>query len=802
MKILLISCLPIGHTGYGNQSLFLYENLKKEHNFIFYGVDVNIETETTIYKYVKSKNNTQYVNFLSNNANYKMDDIKIYGRKKPNRSDYKLYEIWFEFQEICNKENIDYIFTLCDIHAFGDLPNIKLPKIISWLPIHNDPLDIGTKTLLKNINFVLSTSLWGKNIIKQYNKNVEYVPHQIDSIFYNKISLSEKENTRIKLNIPTDYFCCLFVGRNTEDSNRKQFQRNILAFKKFKEKYNIEKCWLHLHTNLKGSVDFSELIDYSCMSVSDQDRLFSYDFSKDDIRKLYQMSDMLLCLSGSEGFGLPILEAQLSGIPVVATNCTAMSENVYNGFLVNCNNVENNNIESWSYANIDHASNCIFDVYSDNNKIVKSNIARDIISQKYSSKNISNNINNIFKNLENLKNDYIKCIIIEDNRDFILNEIKNSNKYNYLFLINPLKNKNNEEINFMEDIKIDYEKHNNIILITVDKFDDIYLEDYYYHYLYTHVRLGIDYLTSKNLNNISYKLNINNKNYLVDDFLKNNILNFIHTKNYGEILFENYLLKLRKILKEKKLKKIKNLKNCKYNAVFIDNQNLKYFDVILLNLILLTNDDIGFQIFYSENNKEYFKNIIQKNNLKNITMTKLNFNINNKLSYSDFLFSKEFYTNVIGEKVLMYNTDTLLLKNFNNIYFDYDWIGALWSESLLEIYNANDIFKNKLNIGSGNFNIRNIKKCKQISHENDYLLTKANKFNFVMREDLIYSYYLQEKNTIMPDINTVGNFSVQTVFNPNPMAIDNIYNYFINNQIEINYINFLLNNHSQKILEI
>ena len=53
----------------------------------------------------------------------------------------------------------------------------------------------------------------------------------IGVIFYNKISHNEKLLTRKYLNIPQDYFCCLFVGRNTESSNRKQFQRNILAFK-------------------------------------------------------------------------------------------------------------------------------------------------------------------------------------------------------------------------------------------------------------------------------------------------------------------------------------------------------------------------------------------------------------------------------------------------------------------------------------------------------------------------------------------------------------------------------------------
>jgi glycosyltransferase involved in cell wall biosynthesis len=46
---------------------------------------------------------------------------------------------------------------------------------------------------------------------------------------------------------------------------------------------------------------------------------------------IYLGSDVLLANTGSEGFGLPILEAQLLGCPVVTTRCTAMLEYLYNG---------------------------------------------------------------------------------------------------------------------------------------------------------------------------------------------------------------------------------------------------------------------------------------------------------------------------------------------------------------------------------------------------------------------------------------------------------------------------------------
>jgi glycosyltransferase involved in cell wall biosynthesis len=52
---------------------------------------------------------------------------------------------------------------------------------------------------------------------------------------------------------------------------------------------------------------------------------------------LYAISDVFLLASKSEGLGMPILEAMSCGLPVVATNCTAISELLADnrGLLVN-----------------------------------------------------------------------------------------------------------------------------------------------------------------------------------------------------------------------------------------------------------------------------------------------------------------------------------------------------------------------------------------------------------------------------------------------------------------------------------
>jgi glycosyltransferase involved in cell wall biosynthesis len=51
-----------------------------------------------------------------------------------------------------------------------------------------------------------------------------------------------------------------------------------------------------------------------------------YNISASDMRRAYAESDLLLFASTLEGFGMPIIEAQTTGRPVVTSNCSSMPE--------------------------------------------------------------------------------------------------------------------------------------------------------------------------------------------------------------------------------------------------------------------------------------------------------------------------------------------------------------------------------------------------------------------------------------------------------------------------------------------
>ena len=80
---------------------------------------------------------------------------------------------WKSIEIISKIENIDLVITICDIQVFNYKPiNLKIPKIISWLPIHFDNLDIQTK-----LNGRLVRKSWNDMFEKQASKiDLENVP--------------------------------------------------------------------------------------------------------------------------------------------------------------------------------------------------------------------------------------------------------------------------------------------------------------------------------------------------------------------------------------------------------------------------------------------------------------------------------------------------------------------------------------------------------------------------------------------------------------------------------------------------
>ena len=211
-------------------------------------------------------------------------------------------------------------------------------------------------------------------------KQIEYAPHgrpgstfkAIEGIFSDDPSERQdaaeaRGKIRDELGWPRDAFVTLIVASNSEASNRKAFDAGLMAWSRFATGRDLRdegSSWLHIHSRLDGAMDMLRVLEV-VGEVSDRTRFTNpadtcgktkitkanqarqvgdrvtaslpdqlHSTSNEDMAKMYQAADVLLACSCAEGFGVPIIEAQLCGCPVVTNKSTAMTELTRMGYAV------------------------------------------------------------------------------------------------------------------------------------------------------------------------------------------------------------------------------------------------------------------------------------------------------------------------------------------------------------------------------------------------------------------------------------------------------------------------------------
>lgn len=202
-------------------------------------------------------------------------------------------------------------------------------------------------------------------------------------------------------------------------------------------------------------------------------------------------------------------------------------------------------------------------------------------------------------------------------------------------------------------------------------------------------------------------------------------------------------------------------------AVFIDFRILSNIEFIIRNAILKLGFKWSYTIVCGIDNYEYISNIVEKIN-KNIRIIKLDYNNITQDKYSKLLMSEDFWNNFLGEKILIYQEDSLIFHNNILPFLQYDYIGAPFSK------NKNDT-PNK--VGNGGLSIRTkykmlevIKKCNPV----DLILNSSTK-RYMQDgnlsnppEDVYFSKNMQELFIgDVADWDTAYYFSSEQIFNPN-----------------------------------
>jgi len=120
--------------------------------------------------------------------------------------------------------------------------------------------------------------------------------------------------------------------------SRKSWGENLLAFSFFAKAH--PEALLYLHTEAKSQYGIDLVALLKACGISKDQVQFAEPYGHrmgipDDVMaRIYTRTDVLLSATAGEGFGLPVLEAQACGTPVIVSNFSAQPELVGDGWIV------------------------------------------------------------------------------------------------------------------------------------------------------------------------------------------------------------------------------------------------------------------------------------------------------------------------------------------------------------------------------------------------------------------------------------------------------------------------------------
>jgi glycosyltransferase involved in cell wall biosynthesis len=194
-----------------------------------------------------------------------------------------------------------------------------------WVPVDHDPAPpLVTGFFRRSGAIPIAMSQWGQERLGEFD--ALYVPHAVDRDIYKP---ADRNEMRDRLGISRDTFIVGMVAANKGAPSRKCFSEVIQAFAAFRDKH--DDAVLHLQTDISGDENIEAILEACAIpegsvTVADQYALSFQPLAPELMALLYNSFDVLLNPSAGEGFGVPIIEAQACGVPVITTNFSAMEE--------------------------------------------------------------------------------------------------------------------------------------------------------------------------------------------------------------------------------------------------------------------------------------------------------------------------------------------------------------------------------------------------------------------------------------------------------------------------------------------
>jgi glycosyltransferase involved in cell wall biosynthesis len=300
---------PATGTGYGQQSALFIDRLKEHYDLAvsaFYGIE----------GYVSSHNGVPVLPGM--NGTYGNETIE-------------------EHVKTFFGERDGLILTLMDVWVL-DPAVWSQYDVCSWVPVDHTPVPGPVSGFFHGAGAIpLAMSKFGQTELQNAGLDPLYVPHAVDT---KVLTPQPKDESREALGLPEDAFIVGMVAANKGNPSRKCFVEAFQAFKLLRDRH--PEAMLYLHTEASGRFGGINLpqalnaceIPTEAVIYCDQYRAVHFPFPLEHMARVYSSLDVLLAPSAGEGFGIPVVEAQACGTPVIVSDFSAQPELCGAGWLV------------------------------------------------------------------------------------------------------------------------------------------------------------------------------------------------------------------------------------------------------------------------------------------------------------------------------------------------------------------------------------------------------------------------------------------------------------------------------------
>ena len=194
--------------------------------------------------------------------------------------------------------------------------------------------------VLRNTYMQIAQTRHGEKVMREGGFEPVYAPHGVDTKIYYP-DVKARNEYRAQVGWTEDNFVIGLVGINYADDTKGVIPL-LLAFKEFHKTHPKARLLLCTLANERDVV--SQSINYHAVTKvlgleaivawPDQSDYFYTRIRDEDMRQIYNSMDVFCLPSRGESFGLPIVESQACGVPVIVPDKTSGPELVGPGWLI------------------------------------------------------------------------------------------------------------------------------------------------------------------------------------------------------------------------------------------------------------------------------------------------------------------------------------------------------------------------------------------------------------------------------------------------------------------------------------